>query len=47
MAVSDDEEYLLSELTSRVTAKNVVNATKYTATKYTARGGANLIYSVD
>ena len=39
--VSDDEEYLLLELTRRVTIKNIVNATKYTA-----RGGANLIYSI-
>jgi hypothetical protein len=41
MAVSDDEEYLLSELTRRVAVQNTINATKL-ATK----GGANTIYSI-
>jgi hypothetical protein len=39
--VSDDEEYLLSELTRRITGQNTINATKITA-----KGGANKTYSI-
>ena len=39
--VSEDEEYLLSELTRRITGQNAVNATKMVA-----KGGANKTYSI-
>jgi hypothetical protein len=41
VAVSDDEEYLLLELTRRVIVQNTVNATKLAA-----KGGANITYSI-
>jgi hypothetical protein len=39
--VSDNKEYLLSKLTRRIAGQNTINATKMTA-----KGGANKIYSV-
>jgi hypothetical protein len=39
--VSNDKEYLLSELTRRIAGQNTINATKMTA-----KGGANRTYSV-